>query len=156
MAEPAEPLGIYVVRGSAAQLEQFHAEIAKDWKGGEFLGRLSSKTEYRYWAYPTRTAREARTFMFGSMEHGLRFDIEEYEEATYYAKEHALLNEIVSSCQITSDPFEILPNRILRLRADAALRSEQAKCVSAHLKKTDLGSEMTIEPIDVEARSERG
>ena len=152
IAAPEEPHGIYVVRGSADQLEKFHAEIGKAWRGGEFLDRLSSKTEFRYWAYPTRTAREARTFIFGSMQHGLQLDIKEYDEAAHYPKERGLLRQVASRCKIASDTFEILPNGKLRLQTGPELRPKQKQCVSDGLKSTDL----LIDSSRSSLRGERG
>lgn len=140
VAEPATSLGIYVVRGDAAQLKRFHSEIGEGWLGGEFLERLSTNIEYRYWAYPTRAARDARTFMFGSIDHQLRFDIEEYDEATSYPSERALLNEIVSRCRLKSDPFFVEPDRTLVVKPHAG-----GDCVTSQLKRTFVDDGMPIE-----------
>jgi hypothetical protein len=153
LSQPSEPLGLYVVRGSAAQLERFNAKM-KDWKGGEFLERLSSKTEYRYWAYPMRTAGEARIFMFGAMAHGLRFDIEEFDETVFYPKERASLDEFVATCRV-KDPFRIQPNRTLLIAAEPGTSFEDVDCILGELKKAHFENVMPIYFVGNEVRDER-
>lgn len=129
-----ETLELYVVRGDAAALASFHKEIGKDWAGGEFLEGLSSRTEYRYWAYSTRAARDARTFMFGSINHQLRLGFEPYTQATFYPKERAALDEVRERCKLAPDPFFIEPNRTVVVDP-----GRQTQCVTAELKKLRFG-----------------
>jgi hypothetical protein len=142
-AKPKDPLDIYVVRGDAGQLERFQSEIGKGWRGGKLLDRLSSKTEYRYWAYPRRTAPEARIFMFGSMNFGLRLGFEAYQETTYYPAERAVLDGIVSRCGLKSDPFFIEPDRILLVESQDP-KKEVTDCITTELTKAKVGNDMPI------------
>ncbi len=153
--EAEDPLDIFVVRGGTAELERFHAEVGKGWRGGKFLDRLSSKTEFRYWAYPSRSASEARTFIFGSLSFGVRLDVEAYDEATYYPKERALLDGVVSRCRLKSDPFFIEPDRPLIMENGSAQREGQ-DCARSELKKTILGRELPVRSPSVEQQTERG
>ena len=152
-AQPKNALDIYVVRGAADQLEQFQAEIGKGWQGGEFLQRLSSRIEYRYWAYPTRSAPQAREFMFGSMDYGLRLDFETYDDAKYYPNERVQLNAIASRCGLKSDPFFIEPDRTLIVN-DRDLGTQGSSCVRTELNKGGMG--MPVKYAVPEDASERG
>ena len=153
-AEPTAKLDIYVVRGGSDALKQFKAEMARGWTGGKFLDHLSSGTEHRYWAYPTRTAPEAREFIFGSLSHGVQLDFEEYQERTYYPKERALLDAIASQCRVKSDSFFIEPDLTLVL-ANVAADSTSADCVRSELSMTQI-REMTIRFAAEKKPGERG
>ena len=153
-AEPSDPLDIYVVRGDAAQLQRFDSEIAKGWLGGKFLGRLSTKSEYRYWAYSSRTASQARVFMFGSMNYGLRLDFEAYQERTYYPAERALLDEIALRCRLKSNALFIEPDRTVLVNPQAADK-EVTDCVTTELKKAKAGADMPLKLL-ANSLSERG
>jgi hypothetical protein len=153
-AEPKDSLDIYVVRGEPAQLDRFHSEIGKGWQGGKFLEPLSSKTEYRYWAFSTRTAGQARIFMFGSMNYGLRLGFETYQQATYYPTERTLLDGIVSQCRLKSNPFFIQPDRTVLLDEQKEKESSAADCIRKELNKANIG--MPIKLLGDEGPSERG
>jgi hypothetical protein len=133
-----EPLEIYVVRGTATALKQFHAEVARDWQGGQFLPSLSSGIEYRYWAYPSRTAPQARVFIFGTMNNGVRLDFEEYQETTYYPRERVLLNSIASRCRLESASLLIEPDRTVVMTAGVTPDSARAACVRRELAKSQM------------------
>jgi len=154
--QPKDSLDIYVVRGDAAELARFQSEVGKDWLGGKFLEPLSSKTEYRYWAFPTRTAPQARTFIFGTMNHGLRLGFETYKEATYYPKERAQLDDIISRCRLKSDPFFIEPDHIMLVKLQTQKGSEASDCIRGELDRSKLEQEMPIKFIGTEDSSERG
>jgi hypothetical protein len=153
-AKPKDPLDIYVVRGDSGQLERFQSEVGKGWHGGKLLDRLSSKTEYRYWAYPTRTAPEARIFMFGSMSFGLQLDFETFQETTYYPAERAALDGIASRCGLKSDPFFIEPDRTLLVDLPNA-EKEVTACITIELNKAKVDTDMPIKFVSGSA-SERG
>ena len=155
-AKPREPLEIYVVRGEMARLESFRADVGSVWQGGKLLEPLSSGTEHRYWAFPTRTAREARHFIFGSLNHGVQLDFEVYQEQAYYPKERAALNEVVSRCSLAFDPFFIEPDRTLVLEEERAVKSQAAGCVRAELEKTEVRQHMHIRFVTKEKDGERG
>ncbi|MFL6729688.1 MAG: hypothetical protein ACJ8D6_11875 [Sphingomicrobium sp.] len=146
-------MDIYVVRGDAGQLERFAADVGKGWQGGEYLERLSSRIEYRYWAYPTRSAPQAREFMFASMNYGLRFEIEDYDDAIYYPNERTRLNAVASRCAITLDTFFIEPNRTL-IVSQTGLGTKGSNCIRTELNKASMG--MPIKYRSNENPSERG
>jgi hypothetical protein len=154
-AKPEEPLDIYVVRGETARLERFKSEVASEWRGGKFLEPLSSGTEHRYWAFPTRTAPEARQFIFGSMSHGVQLDFEAYQEQTYFPKERAALNVAVSRCRLASDPFFIEPDRTLVVEEEISTNSRGASCIRAELNKADVRHEMIVRYVTKPKRGER-
>jgi hypothetical protein len=143
-AEPEQPFDIYVVRGTAENLKRFQSDVGDGWKGGELLNRLSSEREYRYWAYPTREAREARVFMFGSLNYNLQFDIEPYDQSKAYPLERKLLDGIVARCVSKSDPFLIQPDRTLAVKLAPGEKFEIAECILTEVNKTDFGDEMPI------------
>jgi hypothetical protein len=143
-AQSEETFDIYVIRGSTENLKRFHAEVGQDWTGGTFLRRLSTSKEYRYWAYPTREAREARVFIFGLMNSGLEFDIEPYNQWAAYPSERKLLDEIILRCGTKSDPFLIQPDRTLAVRLAPRETFEIAECVLNEANKAEFGEKMPI------------
>ena len=153
--EPVDPLEIYVLKGDAARLNRFQSEIGKGWSGGEFLARLSTKTEYRYWAYPTREAREARTFMFGSMTYGLALEFEPYDEAKAYPSERAVLDGITSQCGARPNPFSIKPNRTLQIKLQAGEKFEVADCIMTKVDAAKFGEALPIGFVGNEAIGEK-
>lgn len=139
-----EAFDIYVIRGSAENLKRFQSEVGQVWTGGTFLRRLSTNREYRYWAYPTRQAREARLFIFGLMNSGLQLDIEPYNQWAAYPSERKLLDEIVARCRTKSDPFLIQPDRTLIVRLAPQDKFEIAECILTEANKADFGEKMPI------------
>jgi hypothetical protein len=66
---------IYIVRGTADQLSRFQNDVGSRWEGGKLLTKDDAQGVYRYWAYPNRTAPQAREFMFGALMSGLMLDM---------------------------------------------------------------------------------
>jgi hypothetical protein len=156
VAKPKDPLDMYVVRGETASLERFKAELTREWRGGKFLERLSSGTEHRYWAFPTRTAPEARQFIFGSINHGVQLKFEAYDEQAYYPKERAALDAVIPRCSLASDPFFIEPDRTLVVEEESSTTARVAACIRTELDKADVRRGMLIRFVSKQKRGERG
>ena len=74
----------------------------------------------------------------------LRFDIETYDEATYYPKERKLLNEIAGNCGATRDLFLVQPDRTLLLRPSPEEKFQVVDCLLAGVKKAGLVNVMPM------------
>jgi len=144
-AEPAASLQrqphddtIYLVRGTADQLSRFQNEIGLRWQGGKLVGKDEAQGVYRYWAYPDRTAPQAREFMFGAMRLGLFLDILAYDERLQFRGERATLDEIATGCGLTHDPFFITPSGELEVSFDAAEAPRAVSCATQKLENASL------------------
>ena len=129
---------IYIVRGTADQLSRFETEIGSQWKGGRLLTKDEAQGIYRYWAYPSRTAPQAREFMFGALMSGLNLDMIEYDERLPFRSERTSLDDIANSCGLTRDPFFITPVGELQVSFDPAEKKEAVACAQDKLHRTAL------------------
>ena len=129
---------IYIVRGTAAQLTRFQADMASNWKGGRLLTKDDAQGLYRYWAYPGRTASQAREFMFGAMQSGLFLDIVAYDERLPFRGERTALDQIAVGCGLTHDPFFITPVGELEINFDIAEQPKAVTCATQKLKRASL------------------
>lgn len=154
LTQSGETFDIYLIRGTTENLKRFQSEVGQGWTGGTFLRRLSTNREYRYWAYPTREAREARVFIFGLLNSGLQFEIEPYNQWAVYPSERKLLDDIVARCGTKSDPFLIMPDRTLAVRLAPREKFEIAECILTEANKADFGEKMPIGFLGNEAPSE--
>ena len=127
---------IYIVRGTSDELSQFEAEIGSHWAGGKLLTKEDGS--YRYWAYPDRTAPQAREFMFGAMQSGLYLDIIAYDERLPFRSERSALDDIATSCGLIHDPFFITPVGELKVSFDPTEPRQGVRCATEKLERTSL------------------
>ena len=126
---------IYTVRGTAEQLAHFQADVGSSWKGGTLLTKDDGL--YRYWAFPDRTAPQAREFMFAAMRSGLFLDIIAYDERISFRAERTSLDQLAVSCGFASDPFFITPAGELKITFDAA-DAGAIRCANDKLHASEL------------------
>jgi len=129
---------IYLVHGTGDQLSRFQADVGSHWEGGRLLSKDDPQGLYRYWAYPDRSAPQAREFMFGAMTSGLFLDIISYDERLSFRAARSALDEIAAACGFARDPFFITPVGELRVSFDAKEPSRAVNCATNKLKRTTL------------------
>ncbi len=129
---------IYIVHGTRDQLARFDTDIAARWMGGKLLAKDNDQGAYSYWAFPDRTAPQAREFMFGAMSAGLALDILEYDERKSFPAERSTLDEIAISCGFRHDPFFVTPVGELKVTFSAVDGEQLANCVTRKLKTARL------------------
>ncbi|MFL6760638.1 hypothetical protein [Sphingomonas sp.] len=129
---------IYIVRGTVDQLTRFQTDIASHWDGGRLLTKDDAEGLYRYWAYPDRTAPQAREFMFGAMRSGLFLDIIAYDERLPFRGERSALDAIATGCGLIHDPFFITPMGELKVSFDTAEPPQAVSCATKKLKRASL------------------
>ena len=129
---------IYIVRGTADQLSRFQNDVGSRWAGGKLLTKDDAKGLYRYWAYPNRTAPQAREFMFGALMSGLMLDMIAYDERLPFRAERSALDEVAIGCGLTRDPFFITPDGELQVGFGPAEKPAAVTCVKEKLGRTTL------------------
>ena len=131
---------IYIVAGSADQLDRFHEDVGSRWQGGRLLEKDSGRGVAHYWAFSERTAPQAREFIFGSMLSGLKLDMKAYDEKQSFPTERSELDSIAIGCGFESDPFFITPLRELQIRRVADVTQDKAECA---VRKLDASAELS-------------
>jgi hypothetical protein len=129
---------IYIVRGSIEKLTQFQNRIGSHWRGGRLLTEDKADGLYRYWAYPDRTAGQAREFMFSALMSGLFLDIVPYDERLPFRVERSALDDIAISCGLAHDPFFITPVGELKVSFANTEPPQAVTCARQKLKRSTL------------------
>jgi hypothetical protein len=129
---------IYVVRGGADQLVRFENDVGLGWKGGRLLKKENGT--YYYWAYPDRTAPQARELMFGAMASGLTLDVQDYDQNSWFPAARTTLDNIAISCGFRKDPFFVTPAGDLQVVFDGHGSPKAIECARQKVKIVKLPS----------------
>jgi hypothetical protein len=127
---------IYVVQGAPDQLSRFEQDVGSRWKGGKLLKREDGT--YYYWAFPDRTAPQARELMLGAITSGLLLDIREYDQSDWFAAARSTLDTIAISCGLQRDPFFISPAGELQMSFQGGTPGPAIDCARQKLKGAEL------------------